>query len=116
VRVTVGGLALDLTDAQVEELREQLGSIGADTSGGMLTTAQAAERLGFSPEYVRDHAVELGGVKLTDSPKAEWRFDSAKLGANAKRVAHFDVEKPSTSPRRRAARRAGSGQLLKARR
>jgi len=51
-------------------------------------------------------------VKLTDSPKAPWRFDPAKLGLSAE-------EKPSLPvalPRRRPPARSGTGQLLKVRR
>lgn len=112
MRVTVGDLALDLTDAQVKDLREQLRIVvDFPTGGKMLTAEQAADRLGFSIDYVRDHAVELGGVKLTDSPKAQWRFDPTKLGL---------MSKPKSTPpiataRRRVPGRSGVGQLLKAR-
>jgi hypothetical protein len=34
-----------------------------------------AQLLGVSVDFVRDHAVELGGKKLTAAAKAPWRFD-----------------------------------------
>jgi hypothetical protein len=119
VRVTGGDLALDLTDAQVDELREQLvvgPSVESPEGRGMfLTTKQAAERLGFSPEYVREHAVELGGVKMGDGPKARWRFDPATLKGSGESPAPMALP-AVTPPRRRAPQRAGHGQLLQVRR
>ncbi|HKZ14407.1 MAG TPA: hypothetical protein VJL81_11225 [Solirubrobacterales bacterium] len=112
MRVTVGDLALDLTDDQVCDLRRQLG-VACTDDDPMLNTEQAAARLGFSTEYVRDHAAELGGVKLTDGPKAPWRFDPAKLGH--KDHAAEPPPSPQVTPRRRAPRHTGAGQLLKSR-
>src|SRR5690349_13939839 len=115
MRVTIDSVVLDLTDAQVADLRAQLGvdrstADGAHISNsatggarlGMLTTDQKARQLGFSPEYVRDHARELGGVKMGDGPKAQWRFP-ADLGV--RKLTPASVEKPSPPPRRRAPRR-----------
>jgi hypothetical protein len=110
MKVMIGTVAFDLTDDQLADLRQQLAVDPVTAGNGWLSTAQAAELLGFSPEYVRDHAAELGGEKLTDSPKAQWRFDPANFPAG-KNVA----ESPTFSPPRRAPRRAGSGQLLKSR-
>lgn len=117
MRVMIGGLALDLTDDQVADLWEQLSveperrTVTGDS--GLLTTAQAAEWLGFSADYVRDHAAELGGRKMGAGPKAQWRFDPAKLGAGAPEDA---TDRDRTPARRRPARRPGSErQLLKAR-
>jgi hypothetical protein len=107
----VGEIALDLTDDQVDDLREQLGVENVTGGNAFLTTAQVAKRLGFTPEYVREHAAELGGRKMGDGPKARWRFDPAKFGLAEKNVA----DSPTFSPRRRAPRRSGSGQLLKSR-
>lgn len=115
MRVVVGDLALDLTDAQVNDLRDQLG-VSEISDSGMLTTAQAAERLGFSPEYVRDHAAELGGVKLSAGPKAPWRFP-VDVGNFPSSGATDDAPvRDRTLARRRAPRRAGTGgQLLQSR-
>lgn len=110
MRVMVGGVAFDLTDQQLADLRSQLGVEIVTAGNDFLTTAQAAKRLGVSADFVRDHALELGGTKLTDSPKAEWRFDPANFPAGGKVVAT-----PQQASRRRAPRRAGSGQLLKSR-
>lgn len=47
----------------------------------MLNVKALAARLGVSPAFVYEHAVELGGVKLSDSPKAPWRFDLERAQA-----------------------------------
>lgn len=77
----------------------------------LIDTAEAARRLGRSPEYVRDHAAELGGFKLTASPKAPWSFDPAALGRPSPPVA---PEKPSP-PSRRRRRPRPTGNLLEVR-
>ena len=116
--VTFDGDAWTLSDDQVEQLRAQLGvesSIRTEDEPEMLTTAQAAKRLGYGVDYVRDHAAELGGVKLTDSPKAQWRFAPAKLGGADAAPPQPVADSPTSTRRRRAPRRAGSGQLLQSR-
>lgn len=115
MRVVVGDLALDLTDDQIEQLREQLQVQSAMNLGGMLSTEQAAERLGFSVEFVREHAVELGGRKMGAGPKARWRFPAASLDTAGASSSGGSPVEPSAPARRRAPRRAGSGQLLKSR-
>lgn len=113
MRVTIlGGVVLELSDAQTADLREQLG-VSQICDTGMLTAAQAAERLSVSVDFVREHATELGGVKLTDGPKAPWRFDPVKLGPG---VADSTAVPDGTPARRRAPRRAESGRLLQSRR
>ncbi len=109
--VTIGDVTLSLTDDQVADLRAQLAVDFVSSGDGLLTTEQAAKQLGFSPDYVRDHAHEFGGRKLTAGPRAPWRFPRT-IG---------DVEAPPPDPaeipqrRRRSPRRAETGQLLKSR-
>jgi hypothetical protein len=77
VRITVGEIVMDLTEAQISDLRRQL---SAPVSSSLIDAAAAADALGVSREYVYDHAEELGGVKIGGGPKGRWRFDQAKLG------------------------------------
>jgi hypothetical protein len=111
MRVVVGDIALDLTADQVTDLREQLGVDQVPVGGNLLTAAQMAERIGFSVDYVREHAAELGGRKMGSGPKSQWRFNPADFPGAGKTV----EESPTLSPRRRPPRRAGSGQLLQSR-
>lgn len=47
----------------------------------LLDVKALAARLGVSAAFVYEHAHELGGAKLTDSPKAPWRFDLQRARA-----------------------------------
>lgn len=113
----------DLTDAEVDDVRRQLAipdeEIDAEVAArsaqaddeALIGTAEAGRRLGFSAEWVRDHAKELGGWRAGDGPKAQWRFDPANLRRSAPLAA--EVSPPSVR-RRRASNRDG-GHLLRVR-
>lgn len=104
MRVNVGGVALDLTDDQVEDLRWQLGVV---TGGSDLIDAAAvAKCLGVSREHVYEHAEELGGQKIGNGPKSHWRFDPAKL--RSPEVTGGEVPARGPSSRRQVSRRSGS--------
>src|SRR3954470_14400185 len=68
-----------------------------------LSTAEVAAAFGRSPEWVRDHASELGGRKI-GGPRAPWRFPATCLGA-VDRLSEV-AEAPSPARRRRASRPA----------
>jgi hypothetical protein len=44
-----------------------------------LDTAAVARMLNASEEWVRDHAAELGAVRLGDGPRGPLRFDPARV-------------------------------------
>lgn len=117
MRVTIAGLALDLDVDQVADLREQLSvPVPENLRNGILVdTAEAATIVGMSPEWVREHGAELGGVKMGDGPKARWRFDAAGLASSGSRPELVDPPVADRRVPRRAPRRARTGQLLKSR-
>jgi len=41
----------------------------------LLTTQEVASRLSVSPDWVREHAAELGGIRIGDGPKGSLRFE-----------------------------------------
>lgn len=45
---------------------------------GLVDVKTLAGELGVSTDFVYSHARELGGRKLTGSPRAPWRFDLAE--------------------------------------
>lgn len=47
----------------------------------LVDTAEVAARTGMSPEWVRDHAAELGAVRMGDSPRGPLRFDLDRVRA-----------------------------------
>lgn len=74
----------------------------------VITTAQAAELLQTSRDYVREHAAELGGYRLPPGgPRAALRFDPDHIRAivEARRLGQ---PLPEPAPRRRPGPRRGS--------
>lgn len=45
----------------------------------LLTTPEVAEQLSMSPEWVREHAAELGASRMGSSPRAPLRFRPAAI-------------------------------------
>ena len=58
-------------------------------SSDLLTTAEVAKRLGFSEEWVRDHAGDLRAIRAGNHPQAQLRFEPAAIDEwiEARRVA-----------------------------
>ncbi len=61
----------------VELLRES--GLDAPARSRLIEAPEAAERLGVSAEWVRDHALELGAVRLGDGPRPRLRFDPERV-------------------------------------
>lgn len=67
----------------------------------MLDVKAMAAHLDVSTAFVYEHAHELGGVKLSDSPKAPWRFDLQRAtAAMLARVATSPQPRRATPQRR----------------
>lgn len=62
---------------QVEALRG--GDADDPVANEMLTTAEAAARLGVSPRYMSDHADELGAVRYGNGPRARLHFPASVI-------------------------------------
>jgi len=48
------------------------------TSAALLSAAQLAPAIGFSRDWVYDHAAELGAIPMGDGPRPRLRFDLAR--------------------------------------
>jgi hypothetical protein len=71
----------------------------------LLDTEAVARMLGVSEEWVRDHAAELGAVRIGDGPKGALRFDVARIrGALESRRLHRPrvPQRRPPGPRRRS--------------
>lgn len=77
-----------------EELREQ-------PVPRFLSVKHLAKILDVAPEFVYRHAIDLGGVKLGDSPKAPWRFDLEQTREIVAQRAPDGVWRPKAVLRRR---------------
>lgn len=67
----------------------------------LLTTAQVAAEVGFSADWVREHAHELGGIRTGPSKHSQLRFDPDGIDA-WKALRQLAVQSP---PAHRARRR-----------
>jgi hypothetical protein len=90
---------------------------GTSTGGWrVVTTAQAAKMLAVTPDFVRDHQVELGAYRLPSrGPRAALRFDPEFIRqvVEARRVGAATPQPPT--PRRPGPRRGsrrGEHELL----
>jgi hypothetical protein len=78
------------------------------TSTGLLSAAQLADALGFSREWVYDHAGELGAIRIGDGPRPRLRFNLAATLALVARSGSERSQQPQTpAPAPRAPARGG---------
>ena len=93
-----------LADALADRLADVLRKRGE--AAEVVDATTLATRLGVSPQWVRDHAEELGGWRLGDGPKAHYRFDAGSAEQalrGAIRQASIEPARPPDSPRSRTA-------------
>jgi len=104
----VSAVALD--SASIEAVAHRVAELlrGEDVSPELADAAEIARRFGVSRDYVYEHAVKLGAVKLGDGPRARLRFDPERV-----REALSAAEPaPATSTRRRRTTGRGAVELL----
>ncbi len=110
-----------MTRDELEELAELVADRLRDIVAPrveLLDAGQLAERLGRSREFVRDHAAELGAVRL--GSRLAFRWPDALNGLRSVEAARSgsggsaQPEKPATAGRsaHRRSRRAGTGAPL----
>lgn len=73
-----------VADRVAEETAQRVADLLADADaeaarGGpsLIDAQEAADLLGVSPRWVRQHADELGGMRLGSGARPRWRFDAA---------------------------------------
>jgi hypothetical protein len=71
----------------------------------LIDSQTVAGMLGVSEDWVREHAVELGAIRIGDGPKGALRFDTARVRAALERRR---VGRPPEHRRRRSAQRRRS--------
>ncbi len=80
-------------------------------SGRLLSPRELADRLGMSAQWIREHAEDLGGIRLGAGPKPRYHFDPElareRLAARSNRS-----EPTKPKQRRRRKRRVAGTELL----
>jgi hypothetical protein len=95
-----------LSEADIEAVAARVADLlrAGQVIAELVDAAEIARRFGVSRDFVYDHAVDLGAVRLGNGPKARLRFDPAKVG----RALRKPPEKPGPQPGRRRTRRSSS--------
>jgi hypothetical protein len=69
------------------------------------TTARVAEEIGFSQDWVRDHAAELGGIRMGHPTRGQLRFEPPRIEAYKQRRQLPEKSATRQRSRRRPGRR-----------
>jgi hypothetical protein len=85
-------------------------------SGRLLTTAQVADQLSTSHNFVRAHAAELGAIKLGHSRQAPLRFERERVAEWLERRRLAAAPVPLSRRRRGPRHKPADVQLLDVRR
>jgi hypothetical protein len=100
--------AEEAAEATAEEIARRVAELVDDRIREpfrLLDTRTVARMLAVSEEWVREHAAELGAVRVGDGPKGALRFDAARVRAALERRR---LDRPKDRQRRRPGRRRGS--------
>ena len=84
-----------LADLIADRLAERLAA--RELAGRWLTAAEVAQRFGVSAEWVREHRVELGAVRLGDGPRGRLRFDQQRVAEALSADAPTSARSPSSA-------------------
>jgi hypothetical protein len=93
--------------ADLERLADMIASRLAELpveppAGELVDAQEVARRVNVAPRWVRDHAAELGAVRVGDGPRPRLRFDPASV---AEALTARSVSKGSPAPDRPVRRR-----------
>ena len=103
----VGGTE-EATEAAAEEIARRVAELVADRVREpfrLMDTQTVARMLAVSEEWVREHAAELGAIRVGDGPKGALRFDLARVRAALERRR---LERPKDRQRRHPGQRRHS--------
>src|SRR6476469_7335084 len=90
-----------LTDADVAAIAVRVAQLlrSSERAGELADTEGVASMLGLSPEWVRDHAGELGALRVGDGPRGQLRFDPRRVRQSLVRLRITDpLPSPSSRP------------------
>jgi hypothetical protein len=97
-----------VTDAVLEAIARRVAELVVDVVREpfrLLDSHAVARMLSVSEEWVRDHAAELGAIRVGDGRKGVLRFEVAHVRTA---LEHRRLDRPSEKPRRRARSRRRS--------
>jgi hypothetical protein len=98
-----------LADLVADRLAERLGA-SPGPADALLTAAQVARRFGVTAEWVRDHAGELGAVRLGDGPRPRLRFALEDVTRALQPTTTLESDSPADGASTRRHRRRARGE------
>jgi hypothetical protein len=104
----------EAAEATAEEIARRVAELVDDRireTFRLVDTKTVARMLAVSEEWVREHAAELGAVRVGDGPKGALRFDAARVRAALERRR---LDRPKERQRRRPGQRRRSLGLVPA--
>lgn len=93
----------------IEAIAERVAELVADSAAAVQRKADVAaiaDEYAVSPDWVRDHAGELGAIRIGDGPRGELRFDRREVARAMERRRVARAHQPA--PRRRPGRAVGA--------
>jgi hypothetical protein len=102
-----------MIDATVEAIAQRVVELLADDAREpfrLLETQGVARMLAVSEEWVRQHAAELGAIRVGDSPRGPLRFDVDRVRAA---LAQRRLPRTQRAPAKRRARRTTTASGVK---
>lgn len=101
MNATVEAIAQRVADLLAEHAREPF---------RLLDTQAVARMLAVSEEWVREHAAELGAIRVGDSPRGPLRFDVDRVRAA---LAQRRLQRTDRAPAKRRGRRTSTASGVK---
>jgi hypothetical protein len=104
---------VDRLDELVDRI-ERLDEAASLSRRQLLTTAEVADMLAVEASWVREHAEELGAIRLGSGERPRLRFDREKVAAYVaacsvgRRSDENECPAPAANPVRRGRRRSGT--------
>lgn len=98
----------EATEVAAEEIARRVAELVADRIREpfrLMDTQTVAHMLAVSEEWVREHAAELGAIRVGDGPKGALRFDLARVHVALERRR---LERPKDRQRRHPGQRRRS--------
>jgi hypothetical protein len=83
VEVELSPQSVERVALRVAELLERR---RVEAQDDLICAGELAGKLGVRRSWVYRHAIALGGIRMDDGPKAEWRFEFERARANLRRL------------------------------
>lgn len=88
--------------ALIRDLSARLSALEAERpaiAARFCDVTRLAEHLSMSPDWIYEHAGELGGFRIGEGPRARWRFELVRAESNFQRLSASRTTRERTRTR-----------------